>query len=459
MTVAGMGPDPRTPHVMPTRRTILSTALASAAAAALAAPALARTPGRARLEPRGDVPVGERFRKALHEATAAGQPLVLDAGTYTVDGIRIPEGAAIVGRPGLTRLRGETGGPILVADDLRRARLEGIVLDGTTAVDGEGPGVVAARRVADLRMSDCEILGGGVHALALEGCGGRIARSTFGSAAQAGIFALDSTGLSIEANDVRDCRNGGILVWRSAPGEDGTQVIGNRIARIAALGGGTGQNGNGVNVYRAGNVMVAQNVMTDCAFSAIRSNGGSNLQVLGNQCLRSGETAIYAEFAFEGAIVANNLIDRAAHGISITNFNLGGRLATVSGNIVRNLSTRGPYVSDPPGFGCGIFVEADAAVTGNVVENAPLAGMGVGFGPFLRDVVVSANTIRQVGFGILVSVVDGAGPVMLTDNLIRAARRGAIVGFRHAVPATGDLVAGASPEWKHLTISGNRALI
>lgn len=443
---------------MPTRRTLLSAAVTALAAAALPMPAVARNSGAGRLEPRGDVPVGDRFQKALREATAAGQPLVLDAGTYTVDGIRLPEGATIVGRPGLTRLRGETGSPILVAEGLRRARLEGLVLDGTAAADGEGPGVVVARRVAGFRMNDCEILGGGVHALALEGCGGRIERSTFGAAAQAGIFALDSTGLGIESNDVRDCRNGGILVWRSAPGEDGTRVVGNRIARIAALGGGTGQNGNGVNVYRAGSVMVAQNVMTDCAFSAIRANGGSNLQVLGNQCLRSGETAIYAEFAFEGAIIANNIVDRAAHGVSITNFDHGGRLATVTGNIVRNLSTKGPYVSDPPGFGCGIFVEADAAVTGNVVENAPLAGVGVGFGPFLRDVVVSANTIRQVGFGIVVSVVEGAGPVMLTDNLIRAARRGAIVGFRHAVPATGDLVAGSTVDWKHLTISGNRAL-
>lgn len=444
---------------MPTRRNVLTRTFAAAAAAVLPAPAVARQAGRERLEPRGDVSVADSFQKALRTATAAGQPLVLEAGTYTVDGIRLPEGAAILGRPGLTRLRGATGTPIFVAEGVRRARLEGLVLDGTAAVDGDGPGVVAARRVAAFRMSDCEVLGGGVHALALEGCGGRIERSTFGAAAQAGIFALDSVGLAIESNVVQDCRNGGILVWRSAPGEDGTRVTGNRIARIAALGGGTGQNGNGVNIYRAGNVMVAQNVMTDCAFSAVRSNGGSNLQILGNQCLRSGETAIYAEFAFEGAIIANNLVDRAAHGISITNFDHGGRLATVTGNIVRNLSTKGPYVSDPPGFGCGIFVEADAAVTGNVVENAPLAGMGVGFGPFLRDVVVSANTIRQVGFGIVVSVVEGAGPVMLTDNLIRAARRGAIVGFRHAVPATGDLVAGTAAEWKHLTISGNRAPI
>src|SRR5690606_35792467 len=104
--------------------------------------------------------------------------------------------------------------------------------------------------------------------------------------------------------------------------------------RIRADLGGTGQWGNGINVFRAGNVVVAGNMVSDCAFSAIRSNGGSNVQITGNQCLRSGDTAIYSEFVFEGALISANVVDGAANGISIVNFNEGGRLAVCSSNLV-----------------------------------------------------------------------------------------------------------------------------
>ena len=133
-------------------------------------------------------------------------------------------------------------------------------------------------------------------------------------------------------------------------------------------------------------VQVAGNSIADCAFSAIRANSASNIQISGNSCARSGETAIYTEFAFEGAVVTGNIVDHAANGISIVNFNEGGRMAVCSANLVRNLSTVGPYPADAPGFGVGITVEADVALTGNVVEGAPLYGMQLGWGAFLRNI-------------------------------------------------------------------------
>ena len=114
----------------------------------------------------------------------------------------------------------------------------------------------------------------------------------------------------------------------------------NRIERIAAKSGGSGQNGNAINVFRAGSVMVSGNRIADCAFSAIRSNSGSNCQMIGNSCARLGEVALYAEFSFEGAVIANNLVDKAATGVAVTNFNEGGRLAVVQGNLIRNLFLR-----------------------------------------------------------------------------------------------------------------------
>jgi uncharacterized secreted repeat protein (TIGR03808 family) len=179
--------------------------------------------------------------------------------------------------------------------------------------------------------------------------------------------------------------------------------------RISARAGGTGQNGNGINIFRAGNVMVTNNHVSDCAFSAIRANQASNIQIVSNQAIRSGETAIYAEFSFEGAVIASNLIDGGTVGISVANFNEGGRLASLTGNIIRNLSTKGPYPAEHAGFGIGIAIEADAAVSGNVIEGAPKWGVLMGWGPFLRSVNFTGNTIRNSGAGVAVSVVEGAG--------------------------------------------------
>ena len=164
--------------------------------------------------------------------------------------------------------------------------------------------------------------------------------------------------------------------------------------------------------------MVSGNVVSDCAFSAIRANSGSDIQISGNTCSRSGETAIYAEFAFEGAVINGNIVDGAANGISIVNFDKGGRMAVCSGNIVRNLSTKGPYPANAPGFGVGITVEADTAVNGNVVENAPLYGLKIGWGPYMRNVVATGNVIRKAGTGIAVTVVEGAGSAVISDNVI-----------------------------------------
>ncbi|WP_189595201.1 right-handed parallel beta-helix repeat-containing protein, partial [Nocardia cerradoensis] len=93
-----------------------------------------------------------------------------------------------------------------------------------------------------------------------------------------------------------------------------------------------GQNGNSINVYRAGNVTVSGNKIRGCAFSAVRANGAANVAISNNNCSSLGETALYIEFGFEGAVVANNIIDGAALGVVATNFNHGGRLATIHGN-------------------------------------------------------------------------------------------------------------------------------
>jgi uncharacterized secreted repeat protein (TIGR03808 family) len=296
----------------------------------------------------------------------------------------------------------------------------------------------------------------GRHGLVLEAAEGEVTGNTVTASAGAAIFSRDAAGLRIAGNTIRGAGNNGILVWRSEPGDDGTLVTDNRIENIAANAGGSGQNGNAISVFRAGNVIVRGNRIRNAAFSAVRGNAAANLQIAGNTCTGLGEVALYAEFGFQGALIAGNLVDGAAVGIAVTNFNEGGRLAVVQGNLVRNLAAfraAGADPHDPAGIGIG--VEADTAVTGNVVEGAPSAGLLLGWRRYLRDVAATGNVVRDCGAGIAVSVAAGAGPAMIADNLITGARRGAIVGMDGHTTVAAELADGAA-RFAHLTIAGNR---
>ena len=271
------------------------------------------------------------------------------------------------------------------------------------------------------------------------------------------IFSLDARGLTIAGNTIRGAGNGGILVWRSAPGDDGTLVIDNRIEDVLHKAGGSGQYGNAINIFRADNVIVRGNRIRNAAFSAVRGNTASNLQIVGNTCTGLGEVALYAEFGFEGAVIANNIVDGAALGVSVTNFNQGGRLAVVQGNRHPQSHQQAPARHRPERLaGVGIGIEADTVVTGNVVENAPNVGIAAGWGAYLRDVAVNANVIRNADFGITVSVAPGAGAAVIADNLISGVRRGAIVGMEWSKPVTGDLAKDGATRYAQLSIGGNR---
>lgn len=464
--------DPR----MKTRRAVLATGAAMALAAMAAGRAMAQqTRQPSNLPPdlssglrgaidasaHGATPDGiadqtRTLQRLIDAAAGTGQPLYLPPGRYDVSGLTLPDGTRLTGVAGTTRLVQAGGGPLLRAEGGRRIEISNIVLQGAEgAVADEADSLVSLMGVSEVVISGCEIRGGSGHGLRLERCGGRVTGSSISGAGLAGLYSVEATGLSITDNIVFDCGNGGILVHRWSAGRDDTVVMRNRVSRISALAGGTGENGNGINIFRAGNVMVSDNHVSDCAFSAIRANAASNALINGNQCLASGETALYAEFDFQGAVIADNLIDGAANGIQVVNFKEGGRLATVSGNVVRNLSLEAPYEHDGAGFGFGIFVEADTVVTGNVVENAPQWGMLLGWGPYLRSVIASGNIVRMAPIGIAVTVVEGAGTAMITGNVLDETPDGAIVGFRWKDRATEDLVDGAAG-YQHLTVTGNR---
>ncbi len=408
------------------------------------------------LRPNAAEDQAKAFQHAIEYAAAARAVLHLTPGFYRAGALQLPPYAAIAGVPGATRIVMSAGPSIMTSNGGDHVSLSGLILDGANIPIPQRRGLIHLSQGHAARITDCEIVNAGGHGIAFEAIEGEITGNTI-SAADAAIFSLDARGLRIAGNTVRGAGNGGILVWRTMPGDDGTLVVDNRIEDIDNKAGGSGQYGNAINVFRADNVIVRGNRIRNAAFSAVRGNAASNLQIAGNTCTGLGEVALYAEFGFEGAVIANNIIDGAAVGVSVTNFNQGGRLAVVQGNLIRNLVGRRPAGTDPDDYaGIGIGVEADTLVSGNVIENAPHAGIAAGWGPYLRDVAISANVVRGADFGITVSVAPGAGSAVIADNLISEVRHGAIVGMEWKKPVTGDLAKDGATRYAQLSIGGNR---
>jgi uncharacterized secreted repeat protein (TIGR03808 family) len=445
------------------RRTLLAALTATGAAAPLSAVYATAAPGggfgmdvtKFRVRPNGVDDQSRPLQEAINAAAGSRVPLFFPPGVYRAGDLMLPAGAHLVGVPGASRILLGYGASLVASSRAEQIMLSGLTFDGGSRPLPEKRGLLTIRNTRDFIMRDCAIVSAGGTALLLESVDGEIANNTFTGALKAAVFSLDATGLAIRNNTIRNAGNNGILIWRSEKGDDGTIVSGNRIEDIAARDGGSGQNGNGVNIFRAANVIVADNRIKNCAFSAVRGNAASNMQVRGNSASALGEVAIYSEFDFEGAVIANNTIDGAALGISVTNFNHGGRLAVVQGNLIRNLVTRGKAFVDQEARGIGIGVEADTIVTGNVIEKAPVAGIWLGWKEYLRDVSVTGNIVRQSRIGIAVQVSKGAGAALVADNLISGTTMGAILGMDGLKRVT-DLSSDKPAQYAQLTISGNR---
>ena len=399
----------------------------------------------------------EAIQRLIDEAVHRKVALSLPPGEFLVRTLELRPGLKLAGTAGLTILKHAGSGAMLVGNAVNDMRLANIVLDG--ALERLDParakGLLTLSNSASVNLQDLTVRDSLLNGISLERCGGQIRNCSFSAIADAAIFSLDGEGVEIADNTISNAGNNGILVWRSKVGEDGTKVTGNRISLIAATAGGAGQNGNAVNVYRAGNVMVSGNRIADCAFTAVRGNAASNLQIIGNNCSRLGEVALYAEFGFQGTLIASNIVDNAATGISVTNFNEGGRLAVIQGNLIRNLFRREAEPIDKRGD--GIAVEADAVITGNTIENAQTFGLLIGWGRHMREVSATSNLIRNSQIGIGVTGDIDAGAVMITSNMISGSKKGAIRSLKMAEPYGPDLVLSKT-ETARVLIERNMAV-
>jgi uncharacterized secreted repeat protein (TIGR03808 family) len=394
-----------------------------------------------------------RLQRAIEEAARTRVPLALAPGIYRAGGITLPAGVQMLGVRGATRIVFSGGRSLISSTGGDSITLGGLTFDGGGQPISER-GLLHLTGAQDLRIVDCSIVNASGNAVALENCTATIENTNIENAGDNGLFCLDNRDLKLRGNTVRRCGNGGIRVWQSEKRQDGSLIADNTIEEIASRDGGDGQNGNGINLFRAAGVLVRDNAIRACAFSAVRGNAASNLQIQGNRCADIGEVALYAEFDFDGAMIANNVVDAAAVGVSVTNFNRGGRLAIVQGNLIRNLKPKRPQCGSDSA-GTGISVEADTAVTGNVIEKAPWMGIEVGAGRYLRDVAVTGNIVREVAYGIGVSVVSGTGATSITGNLISGARLGALVGIEWGKVISSDLARDIA-RYPQLTVANNR---
>ena len=446
-------------HLMGVSAAGVAGALAMSPDAARAAPltsALGRDATQYGVRPGSPEDQTKALQRAIDEAARAQAPLALPPGVYRTGMLRLQSGTQLVGVRGATKLVFNGGASMLQSEGGGGIGLTNITLAGGGIPLPTRRGLVHCIGGRDIRIIDCEITGSGGNGIWFENCSGDVSGNILSKIAVTGFTSFDAQGLLVSRNTIVDTNDNGIEILRHAIGDDGTLVLDNRIENIKAGPGGSGQYGNAINAFRAGNVIVRGNRISNCDYSAVRGNSASNIQITGNSVSGVREVALYSEFAFEGAVIANNTVDGAALGVSVCNFNEGGRIAVVQGNIIRNLLPKRPIGTAPDDdAGIGIYVEADSSVTGNVIENAPSFGIIAGWGKYLRDVVISGNVIRNAFVGIGVSVMPGAGTALVSNNMISQTPRGAVVGLDHARPITPDLSAEGAQRFSQVVVGAN----
>jgi uncharacterized secreted repeat protein (TIGR03808 family) len=396
------------------------------------------------------------LQRAIDEAARAQITLALPPGVYRTGMLRLQNGSQLIGVRGATKLVFTGGASMLQGEGAASVGLTGLTLDGGSIPLPQRRGLVHCAGGRDIRIAGCAIASSGGNGIWFEQVSGDVSDNIFTSIATTAVVSFDALGLIVSRNTILGTNDNGIEILRTAIGDDGTQVLDNRIEDIKAGPGGSGQYGNAINAFRAGNVIVRGNRIKNCDYSAVRGNSASNIQITGNSVSDVREVALYSEFSFEGAVIANNTVDGAALGVSVCNFNEGGRIAVVQGNIIRNLLPKRPIGTAPDDdAGIGIYVEADTSVSGNVIENAPSFGIIAGWGKYLRDVVITGNVIRNAYVGVGVSVVPGAGTALVNNNMISETPRGAVVGLDHARPITPDLAAEGAQRFTQVVVGTN----
>ena len=381
---------------------------------------------------------------ALRESQRKGGPVQLPAGVTRLQSLELSSGARLLGAPQGSTLRLIGSGPLLYAKGARDIAIESVSFEGSGAL-ARSRGLLEFEDVANLSIRGCAFRQSEANGVRLLRCGGVLAQNRIESVREAAIFSLDGLGFDIDGNTILHCGDNGVLIWTSSQGAyEGSRVRNNRIEDIGNLSGGDGPNGNGVGVFRAGSVRVENNRIRRCAYTAVRNNAGSDVEVIGNDCKTLGERAMYAEFGAKCAIFRDNRIEDAGAGISITNARDGTDGGAATGNTIVGLFERHP----DPAFGprmfwrTGIAGERNCEISGNTIVGPAWIGVMLA-GP--RDnVSVEGNRIVGAEFGIGFLAGRNLGESRILRNRIEGARSAAIAAFEGPAPLPGDILSPAA---------------
>ncbi len=172
---------------------------------------------------------------------------------------------------------------------------------------------------------------------------GDVSNNVFTDIATTALVSFDALGLIVSRNTIKGTNDNGIEILRTAIGDDGSIVADNRIEDIKAGPGGSGQYGNAINAFRAGNVIVRGNRIRNCDFSAVRGNSASNIHITDNSVSNVREVALYSEFSLRGR--CHRQQHRRRRGARRLRAAISTRAAAsrvVQGNVIRNLLPKRP---------------------------------------------------------------------------------------------------------------------
>lgn len=358
---------------------------------------------------------------AIDKAVRAGSNVELEAGIYGISKLVLTSSVNFSVKSKGIKFYQLSHEPIfnISADNVT---LSGIEMIGNP----QGAGLIHADNSQKLVLSHSNLHSGGGTAITAIRSSGQLYDNAI-KGFDVGIYAYDNKNFSIYQNSLRHLSDNGILVWRSVSGADGTRIFDNQIDNIGAKSGGNGPYGNGINVFRADDVKIFNNKISECAFSAIRCNNAQRTSISYNKISDCKEVALYAEFGSYGTNITNNEINNAAYGISVPNQDNPKGMTLIENNIISNIYGYSPVNPDVK-EASAISVERNTIVRNNRISNVNGFGIRAGWGEFANELEVYNNKISDVKIGIAKSMV-GSGPILIKNNIFQKIHDYRISGY------------------------------
>lgn len=383
-------------------------------------------------------------------ARTQGLPVFLQPGVYTNGPLTVlPSNGSgkpltVEAVPGTATIYFSGGGTGMRVEDMSYVRFRGVRFDGANRPLPDyaflRPAYIALKNTNDVTFEDCQIINSTGIGVYVTGGNARIVGS-YVATHSVGVFSEDAL-VYVHRNNITMISNNAVVIWRNTITGDSSEIVGNTINGVETAAGGTGENGNGVVVFRAVGVTIRDNRIFSTKFSAIRCNGGGRHIIDANYIWNIREVAIYVEapgpgIDLTGVVISNNHLDTVGTGISVANQGLYSdgiaRSVVIDGNRISNARIQqitDPGYSPQAAGGNGITAETDCTISGNIVDGVDVGGIQIGVNNATRDIVVAGNLVRscQRGIGVSINAIQGgAGEVVVSGNIVRAASNGAIV--------------------------------